>query len=71
MLDSGREEMVEHFLFENGRAVLPVLGITLYEGPAIHVTDVALSVATQQVEPTNVLLELFDNSVANVLLFWG
>jgi hypothetical protein len=71
VLNSGGEEMVEHFLFENGRAVLPVLGITLDKRPAIHVTDVALSVASKQVESANVLFELFDNSVANVLLFWG
>lgn len=62
------EEMGEYFLFEDGGAVLPILGVSLHEGPAVDVADVGLAVGAQQIEAADFLLEFLHDPVADKLL---
>ena len=61
-------EVVHDLLFEDGRAVLPVLGVALHEGPAIDIADVGAAIGPKEVEPANFLLKLLNYLVADEFL---
>lgn len=60
--------MVHYLFFEDGSAVLPILGIAFHERPAIDIADVGTAIGAEKVEPTYFLLKLLNNLVADEFL---
>ena len=56
---------------ENFGAIFPILGVALHKGPPIDITNIGPSIGSKQIEPANILSELFDYPVADVLFFGG
>lgn len=62
------KEAFKNFSFEDNGTIIPVLGISLNEGPAIDITHIGLALGPQQIKPANILLKLLHNLRAQELL---
>mmetsp|Transcript_1005 Transcript_1005/g.2389 ORF Transcript_1005/g.2389 Transcript_1005/m.2389 type:complete len:313 (+) Transcript_1005:683-1621(+) len=57
---------------QQARGVVIVLGAVLYEAPAVHIADVALTLlAPEQVKATNLLAKRKADDPGNLLLMWA
>lgn len=58
--------MVPYFFLQNLCTVLPILRVALHKRPTVHITNVRLSIGSQQVETANVLTKLLHNSITDI-----
>lgn len=58
--------MTDDLFFENLCTVLPIFGVAFDEGPSINIANIGFTVGPEEIEPTNVLAKLFDDSIADI-----
>lgn len=71
LVDLRWKELFEDNLFQDASTIIVVFVVAFDEAPSVYITNIRFAVASQEVEPADILLEYLDYFLCDEFLFWG